>query len=185
METDFFTAVDDMVGGDSTSDLGAGMMGDVDFNSCCYYIYASIDLDQLKSNLANSPDVEKIVEEAVPKLVETMAYSNPSGKQNTFAGNVLPEAVLVECKQKKIATSYANAFVKPAAASADKDLVENSIEKLIQEVRTVHKDYALEVEKRLWFCKSKYDYPLDGVDHVRCESFRQVTEELYDVLSSK
>jgi CRISPR system Cascade subunit CasC len=184
MESDFFTAVDDLISGDSNADLGAGMMGDVDFNSCCYYIYAAIDVDQLNENLKNSPDVAAIVNEAIPSLVQAMAYSNPSGKQNTFAGNVLPEAVLVECKDKKIASSYANAFVKPAVASGN-DLVANSIEKLTNEVSIFVKDFALSVRERLWFCKSSYSYKMDGVDRTLCESFPDLIERIRQVLQAK
>jgi len=184
MESDFFTAVDDLISGGSNADLGAGMMGDVDFNSCCYYIYAAIDVDQLKENLRYSPDVAVIVNDAVAVLVETMAYSNPSGKQNTFAGNVLPEAVLVECKNRKIAASYVNAFVKPAAPFGNTDLVENSIEKLSNEVCAFVKDYALDVTQRLWFCKSTYSITLDGVERTLCKSFPELIDGLRQVLKA-
>ncbi len=150
METDFFTAMDDMI--DGQEDLGSGMMGDVDYNSSCYYIYASINVEKLRENLKYADDADQLVHEAVPALLRAMAYSNPSGKQNTFAGNVLPSAVLVECKAYPIPVSYANAFVKPVKAMADKDLVTNSIELLKNHVQLTVNDFpALAGAKRVWF----------------------------------
>jgi CRISPR system Cascade subunit CasC len=184
VESDFFTAVDDLISGDNNDDLGAAMMGDIDFNSCCYYIYAAIDTDQLRDNLKYSPDATAIVNEAIPALVQTMAYSNPSGKQNTFAGNVLPETVLVELKDRKIAASYANAFVKAASSSGNTDLVTCSIEKLAGEVRAFVQDFALEVCERLWFCKSTHANPLDGAERTLCASFPELIERLGQALSA-
>ena len=150
METDFFTAMDDMINGQE--DLGSGMMGDVDYNSSCYYIYASLDTDKLSENLQHTDDAEKLIHEAVPALLRAMAYSNPSGKQNTFAGNVLPSAVLVECKDYPIPVSYANAFVEPVKATADKDLVLNSIDALKKHMQLTVRDFpALAAAKRIWF----------------------------------
>jgi len=185
MESDFFTAVDDMISGDSNDDLGAAMMGDVDFNSCCYYIYASIDTDQLKSNLKNSPEADELISKAIPAMVETITFSNPSGKQNTFAGNALPDAILIECKTKKIALSYANAFVKPALATKDSDLVNSSISKLVDEVSAVQKDFDLPVDKRLWFCSSRYANKNYAVNGVKSESFRGLIDGLNAFLPSE
>src|ERR1019366_8018881 len=47
-EFDYYTAVDDLPGGDET---GAGMLGMQEFNSACFYRYANIDLKQLSNNL--------------------------------------------------------------------------------------------------------------------------------------
>lgn len=155
-ELDFFTAVDDLIFDESDQNLRAGMLGDADFNSCCYYFYASIDLDQLKENLKNSYDAKAVAKELVPAVIETFVFSNPSGKQNAFAGNVLPEMVLCEAKSKKVPLSYINAFVKPARAGDMKDIVEDSISKFFNEVNNCDKDYALELDGRVWFAGRKY-----------------------------
>lgn len=150
MESDFFVAMDDMI--DGQEELGAGMMDNVDYNSSCYYIYASLDLDKLLANLKNAENPEALVEAVIPSLLRTMAYSNPSGKQNSFAGNVLPAAVLVECKDYPVPVSYANAFAKPAKASANTDLVEDSIAKLQQHVLATAKAFpSLSTAHRVWF----------------------------------
>ena len=159
MESDFFTAMDDMI--EEADEVGSGMMGDVDYNSSCYYIYASLDTDKLKENLryADSPDA--LVKAAVPALLRAMAFTSPSGKQNTFAGHSLPSAVLVECKTEPIPVSYANAFVSPATVSKGRDLVTDSIEKLMEQEKTTMADFpSLNEGRRFWFCtggKVKFD----------------------------
>ena len=150
MESDFFVAMDDMI--DGQEELGAGMMDTVDYNSSCYYIYASLDVDKLLANLKNDENPEMLVQAVIPSLLRTMAYSNPSGKQNSFAGNVLPSAVLVECKDYPVPVSYANAFVKPARAFQNVDLVQDSIEKLQEQVLETERAFpALADAKRVWF----------------------------------
>ena len=154
METDFFTAMDDMI--DGSVELGSGMMGDVDYNSSCYYIYASLDTNKLLENLKHSENPEIMVKAAVPALLRTMAFSNPSGKQNTFAGNVLPSAMLVECKEYPIPVSYANAFVEPAKPKQHDDLVQVSIEKLQKQVLETMQDFpSLKDAKLVWFSAGK------------------------------
>ena len=159
METDFFTAMDDMINGQE--DLGSGMMGDVDYNSSCYYIYASLDVDKLRENLQYAEVADALVKEAVPALLRAMAYSNPSGKQNTFAGNVLPSAVLAECKEYPVPVSYANAFVKPISAAYDMDLIQNSICALQKNVKDTVRDFPMLADaKRIWFkAGEKVDFP--------------------------
>ena len=154
VESDYFTAMDDLLSGATEDEKGAAMIGDADYNASCYYLYASLDTDALRENLKYSEDAEQIVAKALPALLRAMAFTDPSGKQNSFAGHVLPSAVLVECKTKKIPTSMVNAFVKPVAAA---DPVEESIRKLAAETDMMVRNYALPVKERLWFCVDKYD----------------------------
>ncbi len=153
VESDFFTAMDDLLNGATIDEKGAAMIGDADYNASCYYIYASLDTDVLRENLKYSEDSDEIVSKALPALLRAMAYTDPSGKQNSFAGHVLPSAVMVECKTKKVPTSMTNAFVKPIAAS---DPVEESIRKLAAETDMMARSFNLPVEERLWFCVDKY-----------------------------
>ena len=181
MESDYFTAMDDLLTGDSMESSGSGMIGEIDYNSACYYIYAALDADALRDNLSYSQDPESIVKAAIPALLETMALTNPSGKQNSFAGHVLPSAVLVECKGKKIPVSYVNAFTEPEYASAKQDLVANSIEKLVEECNMLSRNYNIPVEKRIWFCVDKYS--IAGPQQaVVCGAFDQLLREVRDVL---
>jgi CRISPR system Cascade subunit CasC len=147
-ESDFFTAMDNML--DDKIDPGAGMMGDVDFNSCCYYEYAALDTDQLRENLKYTDNCEELVDRLVPALLRTMIVTNPSGKQNTFAGQVLPAIILVECKQDKIPLSYVNTFEDPVTSYGGRGIVTKSVEKLSAHVMAMDDAYQLPVEHRAW-----------------------------------
>lgn len=150
-ESDYFTAVDDLIN-ESSDDSGAGMIGDVDYNSCCYYEYASIDTDILQENLKNCEFKDELIEKLIPALIRTMAYTNPSGKQNTFAGQVLPDMVMVECKKDKIPLSYVNAFETPVRAwGSQPNLVKNSLEQFSKHVDCMDKAYELPVLHRAYF----------------------------------
>ena len=175
METDFFTAMDDLING-REEELGSAMMGDVDFNSSCYYLYASLDTCQLRENLKHSEDVDAIMEAAIPALLHAIAYSNPSGKQNSFAGNVLPSAILVECKDYPIPVNYANAFVAPARATGQENLVAASVRMLKEEVQRTLKDFPdLGAGKRFWFCAGgTVEFDQEGI--ALCSDFRALVD---------
>lgn len=149
-ESDYFTAVDDLL--QAKDEVGAGMIGDVDYNSCCYYEYASLDTDAFAFNLKNVKDSEVLVEKLIPVLLQAMAYSNPSGKQNTFAGQVFPELVMVECKKDKIPLSYVNAFEEPVSIWGNKPkVVTRSIYKLLEYVNCMDDAYELPIIHRVCF----------------------------------
>lgn len=173
VESDYFTAMDDMLSGSSMDELGAAMIGDVDFNSSCYYVYASVDTDALAENLKYADNADEIVRKAIPALLRAMAFTDPSGKQNSFAGHVLPSVVMVECKEKKIPTSMVNAFVEPVGKGGD--LVKRSAEKLADEVDMTARNFGLEVRERLWFCVDKYDVKPETATKV-CATFPDLVE---------
>ncbi|MGH2541839.1 MAG: type I-E CRISPR-associated protein Cas7/Cse4/CasC, partial [Ardenticatenaceae bacterium] len=76
---DYFTAVDDLSG-----EPGAGMIGNVEFNSNTYYKYFNIHWEKLVENLGGDAGVAL---EAVNALLEAAALAQPTGKQNTFAAH--------------------------------------------------------------------------------------------------
>lgn len=179
MESDYFTAMDDLISGDTVEDSGAGMIDDTDYNSSCYYIYASLDTDILHENLKYTPDSEELIRNAVPALVRTMALTNPSGKQNSFAGNVLPSAILVECKSEKVPVSLVNAFVKPVrpAPENDYDLIRGSIQCLCKEDDNMQHTFGLKVDKRLWLSAAAGDISPAGETEI-CETLPELLDAL-------
>jgi CRISPR system Cascade subunit CasC len=154
VEADYFTAMDDLLRGETIDEKGAAMIGDTDYNASCYYLYAALDTDALRENLAFAEDAETIVKKTIPALLRAMVFTNPSGKQNSFAGHMLPSAVMIECTAQKVPTSMVNAFVKPVFSL---DPVEESIRKLAEEADMTARDFGLPVKERLWFCVDKYD----------------------------
>lgn len=140
-EFDYFTAVDDISG-----ESGAGMIGDVEYNSSTYYKYINIHWDGLVKNLG---DDTAIARQAVLALLEAAAIAQPSGKQNTFAAHNLPDLVLVEVREKNLPVSYANAFIKPARQDFKHTLMEDAIARLSDYITRIGTAYNLnEMDER-------------------------------------
>ena len=177
MESDYYSALDDLLRGVTREESGSGMIGDIDYDSSCYYLYASLDTDALRDNLKHAEDPDGLVRKAIPALLRTMALTNPSGKQNSFAGHVLPSAMLVDCKTDKIPVSLVNAFVKPAVADPSGDLVQSSIESLVKQSDEIDQAFGLPVEKKLWFCMDRYSKIVPPSGAVVCKNFAELVEQ--------
>ena len=152
-EFDYYTAVDDLSG-----ETGASMIGDVEFNSSTYYKYLNIHWEELVKNLGGDT---KVARQAVLALVNAASTAQPTGKQNTFAAQNLPDLVLVEVSAKNLPVSYANAFLKPVRASGDQSLMDVSIQKLTQYIQKVASTYNLESQRAFI---SMQDFALDGAE---------------------
>jgi CRISPR system Cascade subunit CasC len=122
VEFDFYTAVDDL---QTEEETGAGMMGTIEFNSACYYRYANIDIEQLKTNLVDNELAKKTVEAFIRAAKDAV----PSGKQTSFSAQNPPDFVMAVVRDSGT-WSLANAFAKPVKENGD--LVTNSIEALIK-----------------------------------------------------
>jgi CRISPR system Cascade subunit CasC len=137
-EFDYFTAVDDLKKPDE--DPGAGMIGDVEYNSSAYYKYINVHWEGLVKNLGGDQDVAR---KAVSALLEAAATAQPSGKQNTFAAHNLPDLVLVEVRGKNLPVSYANAFIEPARQDSKRTLMDDAVAKLNDYIARVGVTYDL------------------------------------------
>lgn len=120
-EFDYFTAVDDMGSPDET---GAGMIGQIEFNSATFYRYAVIDAHKLLANLQQD---KTLTLAAIEAFAQAVARAIPTGKQNTFAAHNLPGFVGVTLRHGS-PLNLANAFEKPVAARQDKALTSLSVE---------------------------------------------------------
>ncbi|VXD06288.1 Type I-E CRISPR-associated protein Cas7/Cse4/CasC [Enterobacterales bacterium 8AC] len=116
---DYFTAVDDVGGPDET---GAGMIGQVEFNSATFYRYAALDVSKLLQNLQ---DDKELTASAIEALIQSMVRAIPSGKQNSFAAHNLPEFIGVSLRKSPL--NLANAFELPILPRHDKSLTEQSV----------------------------------------------------------
>lgn len=153
-EFDYYTAVDDLSG-----ESGAGMIGDVEFNSSTYYKYLNIHWEELLRNLGGSEDNGAIARRAVMALLEAFALAQPSGKQNSFAAYSLPDFILVEVSQRNLPVSYANAFIKPARANVDHSLMDASVQQLSAYMERLSKSYNL-TSQRAYLATADYTLPL-------------------------
>ena len=124
MEMDYYTAVDDLSPEEET---GAGMIGFTGFNSSCFYRYATIDLDQLKENLAGDG---VLAAKAVEAFLRASVTALPTGKQNSMAAHNPPDTIFAVVRQSGAPVSLANAFCKPVRPGYDSDLMAASIKEM-------------------------------------------------------
>lgn len=107
---DYFTAVDDVPGVDETGDgdLGAGMIGTIEFNSGTIYRFATIAFDQLVENLADPQAAIAGVEH----FLKAFTLSMPTGHQNSFAARTRPAliATIIRADQP---VNLVSAFERP------------------------------------------------------------------------
>ncbi|RYU60495.1 type I-E CRISPR-associated protein Cas7/Cse4/CasC [Methylolobus aquaticus] len=124
-EFDYFTAVDDE---GEVGETGAGMIGQVEFNSATFYRYAVIEVQKLKENLQDDQDLALT---GIGAFTEAMARAIPTGKQNTFAAHNPPSFAGVVLRHSS-PFNLANAFEKPVWPRADRELTSLSVEKLAE-----------------------------------------------------
>ena len=181
-EFDFYTALDDLL--EKGEETGAGMMGDIEFNSSCYYLYSNIDLDQLKENLmigdVNETEIDELIKKSIPEVIKSFANVSPTGKQNSFAAHNPPSLIYIELKEKKIPINYANAFIKPAYSSSKKDLIEKSVDDFKEYVETFRNKFD-DVEIKNSFLFSTEDINIDGAE--QCGKMSELVEKINKELS--
>lgn len=120
---DYFTAVDDKGDADES---GAGMIGQVEFNSATFYRYAVIDPHKLTENLQ---DDRELALRGIEAFVEAIARAIPTGKQNTFAAHNPPSFIGVVVRHGS-ALNLANAFESPVFAKHGESLTGQSVARL-------------------------------------------------------
>lgn len=121
VEDDYYTAVDDLKL--PSEDAGAAFLGEAAFGSGVFYLYLSINVDLLVSNLSGNAELAST---AIGALIEAAATTAPSGKQASFAALARAHYVLVECGTAQPRT-LAGAFAKPVSGD---DLMACSIDRL-------------------------------------------------------
>ncbi|WP_053914460.1 type I-E CRISPR-associated protein Cas7/Cse4/CasC [Streptomyces sp. SCSIO 75703] len=108
VQGDFFTAVDDV---DLwAQDAGSAHMNTAEFSSGVFYRYATIDLRDLASNVAD-PDTTR---ELATAFVSSFINSMPNAKKTSTAPHTIPDLVHVSVRADR-PVSYAAAFEKPIA----------------------------------------------------------------------
>jgi CRISPR system Cascade subunit CasC len=155
-EFDYYTAVDDLErAADDEAGAGADMIGDVEFNSACYYKYFNVHVDGLLDNLTGRAFKRPVTEsdenaaretagKAVRALLEAACLVTPTGKQNSFAAFQPPSLVWVEIRDRNLPVSYANAFCNPVNPKAREGLEKQSALALAAECEGLTAMYGLE-----------------------------------------
>lgn len=105
-EFDYFTAIDDR---GNIEQSGAGMIGQIEFNSATFYRYAVLDPHKLISNLEQD---KELALESIRAFILSCIKAIPTGKQNSFAAHNLPSFIGVSIRNGT-PLNLANAFEKP------------------------------------------------------------------------
>jgi CRISPR system Cascade subunit CasC len=130
MEMDYYTAVDDI----NNDNPGADMIGTVEFNSACFYRYATLDVAELLGGYRDAKKTRpfglqgdaELARTTVTAFLKAFIHAVPTGKQNSFAAHNPPSLVFAVVRDGP-PVSLANAFVKPVHPGRDGDLVALSI----------------------------------------------------------
>lgn len=152
-ESDYYTAVDDRKTRE-TDDLGAGMIGTVEFNSATLYRYAAVDVDLLRKNLGmglrDDEPLTEPVRRAVEAFVQGFITSLPTGKVNTFGNHTLPDAVVVKLRSSR-PINFVAAFEEPCRA--DQEIgghLREACERLARYIPDVERAYGVEGDALTW-----------------------------------
>ena len=179
-EFDYFTAVDDLQGTNEAQeeeDSGADMIGDVEFNSACYYKYFSVDAEALVDNLtgkrtfrqdqSDRAQAQEVAGRALVALLRAAVVTTPTGKQNSFAAHQLPSLILVEARPSPTPVSYANAFVEPVRIPKDgSDLTRASLGKMATHVEALTQGFNLAADARLLLAPEDPEFAIAGVERL-------------------
>ncbi|MCK9526383.1 MAG: type I-E CRISPR-associated protein Cas7/Cse4/CasC [Limnochordia bacterium] len=165
-EFDYFTAVDDLERlADDEAGSGADMIGDLEFNSACYYKYFNVHIEGLIDNLTGkafkhlvSPEDEENARDTASKvvkaLIEAACKITPTGKQNSFAAHQYPSLVWIEVRDRNLPVSYANAFCNPVNPKTRDGLELESAKALKDECESLTKLYDLNANQRFLLTKN-------------------------------
>ncbi|VEI13471.1 type I-E CRISPR-associated protein Cas7/Cse4/CasC [Trueperella bialowiezensis] len=173
-EFDFFTAVDDVV--ENADETGAGMMGTVQMMSSTLYRFATVNVDGLAANLG---DVELALP-ATNMFIRAFIESMPTGKQNTFANNTLPELVYVAIRDTR-SVSLVNAFEDPVEGK-DGTRRQAAARALAQEAREIEETYGMKPIGSFVLATGGLDEAFG--DFAEKVNLPELGERVLDVLSS-
>lgn len=131
-EYDYYTALDDRT---PENKQGAGMIGTIEFNSSTLYRYATIAFHDLSKNVGDTTAAAK----AVKEFIRAFVCSMPTGKQNTFANNTPPYAVMVALRTDQ-PVNLVGAFETPVKARED-GYLKKSAESLKDYTKSVYEQF--------------------------------------------
>ncbi|GAA1016719.1 type I-E CRISPR-associated protein Cas7/Cse4/CasC [Streptomyces thermogriseus] len=114
IEIDYFSAVDDVTD-DWNDSTGSGHMGHAEFSAGTFYRYATIDLEELTTNLGGDRAAARELAEA---FLHSFIKSLPQAKKNSTAPHTVPDLIHLTVRADR-PLSLAAAFEKPVRAAAD------------------------------------------------------------------
>lgn len=136
-ETDYFTAIDDVV--KESGERGSGHIDEFDFNSALFYKYFSCNLDLLTENMGD----RAVAVDALATVLDAACRVTPSGKQNSFASHSQADVALLVVREQNVPCSLANAFEQPVKES-DEGYLARSTQRLVERYCRLAYGYELE-----------------------------------------
>jgi len=112
-ESDYFTAIDDLVR--EEGDQGSGLISASELTSGLFYGYVVVDVDGLVNNLGAD---RGLAGDVVERLVRIIATVSPGAKKGSTAPYAYSHLVLVEAGKAQPRTLQ-NAFINPIRTSGD------------------------------------------------------------------
>ncbi|MGI8602090.1 MAG: type I-E CRISPR-associated protein Cas7/Cse4/CasC [Verrucomicrobiales bacterium] len=153
-DTDFFSAIDDVkraaVG---TTDAGAGMIGNIDFNSACYYRYCALNLDELARPTHLGGLSQEQRRAVVDAFLRATLQAIPAARKHSMNGHTLPGYALGIYKAAGQPLQLVNAFEKPVTTRGE-GYLEGSRERLTEHHREL---------KDTWGLKNDLELELPGL----------------------
>jgi len=133
-EFDYYTAVDDIV--EDKEETGAGMIGTMQMTSSTLYRFATVNLHSLEENLGDA----NAAVEATTAFVNSFITSLPTGKQNSYAHNTVPELVYLTIRDTR-SLSLVNAFENPVRTADGASRREAGAKLLASEAEQLERNY--------------------------------------------
>ncbi|MDY5935494.1 MAG: type I-E CRISPR-associated protein Cas7/Cse4/CasC [Collinsella sp.] len=173
-EFDYYTAVDDVL--EDAEEIGAGMIGTTQMMSSTLYRFATVNVEGLATNLGNADMANKAAVLFIKAFVESM----PTGKQNTFANNTLPELVYIAVRNTR-SVSLVNAFEDPVERE-DSTRRRAAAEALAQEARDIEETYGMKPLAAYVLATGGLGEPFSGL--AENVTFKELSEKVGEVLAA-
>ncbi len=154
-ESDYFSAIDELLKSGSDETLGSGHINSAELTSGLFYGYVVIDVPLLVSNLTGVDRKEWATADrtlsaaAVAQLVKMIATVSPGAKLGATAPHAYAQWAMVEAGNAQPRT-LANAFLQPVAvSSARSDLLGNAFEAVGSHVASLDAMYGGSVQRKM------------------------------------
>ncbi len=140
-EIDFFSAVDDL---QKAEESGAGMTGTLEFTSACYYRYAALNVDLLRTHLAALAPAE--FKQVVDAFLRAALLAVPRARKNSMNAHTVPAFVLGTIRANGQPIQLVNAFESPVRPKGD-GLVKDSVAALEAEFKKLKDTWGVQVDR--------------------------------------
>ena len=163
-ESDYFTAVDDLVA--ESGELGSGHINETELSSGLFYGYVVVDVPQLVSNIEGVERDEyetagrKISAKLVEHLIHLISEVSPGAKKGSTAPYSYAELVMIEAGNRQPRT-LANAFREPVSPS-----LSEAVSSLSKYLESFDRMYGTGEERRICAMEDTKAIPADSAKSI-------------------